>query len=126
MSGILSAALMAAAGGAGGSALTVTVDPPHASGGGTNGGYVPPVTAIAAGGSGGYAYSWAVIRSDPVYPLTILNPSDASTGFDFGVVGERQSASAAVRVTVTSGAESAFADVEVFYVDRTPPGGIEQ
>lgn len=108
MSGIIAA--MAIGGG-----LAVSA-PARASGGGVSGGSVPPITATVSGASGPVTVAWTQRPGGwSGHPLTILNPNSLTTGFDFAGVGERETATARVRVTVTNGGNSAFAEVDVTF-----------
>lgn len=99
----------------------LSVSAKNASAGGTSGvGDVPAVTAVVAGAQGAVTAAWTVIQQDALNPLTITNPTSLTTGFSFGSVQDRQRCNAKVRVTVTSGGQTAFCEITVSYTDRTP------
>lgn len=113
MSGILLAAGLI------GGALSVSAAPPASYGAGEGGGVCPAVTAIGSGGDGGYSYSWAVVSAPGFDSFTIDSPAAATTGFTV-LTPAKGNYSATVRVTVTSGAETASCDVVVNFRDNTP------
>lgn len=105
----------------GGKTASVSVYPPNASGGALTGGTVPSVTATPAGFVGAVTYAWTIVTTDT--PLTINAPSSATTGFVFAGTADSDTARATVRVTATSGSQTAFALVSVVFRNTTPPGG---
>lgn len=101
----------------GGGGLSVSVSPPSSSGGGLTGGHTSPVTAIVAGAVGAVTFAWTQISGDS---LTINSPASATTDFDFTPhPGPGDFAHAVVRVTATNGANSAHADVDVAFRNRS-------
>jgi hypothetical protein len=121
MGGItLAAALL----GGGGSGVSVSVSPPSASGGNIAGGFVPAVTAIPAGGNGAFTFAWTVIQHDLNSLVTINSPAAATTSFTFEPVAPGDGAFARVRVTITSGGQSASAEVDVSFLNTSQPGGV--
>lgn len=100
-----------------GGGLTVTTSPPSSSGGGTGGtGHCSAMSAVVAGASGAVTYAWTQISGDPV---SILSPTSQTTAFDFVGVNPSERLTATVRVTATNGANTAFHDSDVHYVDRS-------
>lgn len=109
--------LMAASGSADG--ITVTLNPPNTSRSAFTGGAAGVMDAIVAGSVGALTYAWTVSVPDPTYTLTITGAATSHASFDFGAVGDGETATATVRCTASDGS-IAYAEGTVRFANRNP------